>query len=76
MFASDAGSERATSIEDYQNACSEFIRDISKDYKDWVDRYQLAEQESTRRKAAIDAVVRTTGDWIARFGTTIKKGNT
>ncbi|HZT35410.1 MAG TPA: hypothetical protein VFA15_05795, partial [Nitrososphaera sp.] len=71
--ASDAGSERATSIEDYQNACSEFIRDISKDYKDWVDRYQLAEQESTRRKAAIDAVVRTTGDWIARFGTTIKK---
>lgn len=73
MFASDAGSERATSIEDYQNTCSEFITDISKDYMDWVDRYQLGEQETARRKAAIDAVVRTTNDWIARFGTTIKK---
>jgi hypothetical protein len=43
MFASDAGSERATSIEDYQNTCTEFITDISRDYKDWVDRYQLGE---------------------------------
>ena len=37
MFASDADSERATSIEDYQNTCSNFIIDLSKDYKDWID---------------------------------------
>ena len=49
MFAVDGGSERATSIEDYQNTCSEFITDISKDYKDWVDRYQLIEEESKYR---------------------------
>jgi hypothetical protein len=73
MFASDAGSERATSIEDYQNACSEFITDISKDYKDWVDRYQLGDQETLRRKRQIEAIVKTTNEWIARYGTTIKK---
>ena len=73
MFASDAGSERATSIEDYQNACSEFITDISKDYKDWVDRYQLGDQETLRRKRQIEGIVKTTNEWIARYGTTIKK---
>ncbi|AIC14258.1 hypothetical protein [Nitrososphaera viennensis] len=73
MFAADAGSERATSIEDYQNTCTEFIIDISRDYKDWVDRYQLGEQETARRKGVIDNIVKTTNDWINRFGTTIKK---
>jgi hypothetical protein len=73
MFASDAGSERATSIEDYQNTCAEFITDISRDYKDWVDRYQLGEQETARRKGVIDNIVNTTNQWINRFGTTIKK---
>ena len=33
MFASDTASERATSIEDYQNACTNFIIDISPDSK-------------------------------------------
>ncbi|MEO9364474.1 MAG: hypothetical protein ABI348_11290, partial [Nitrososphaera sp.] len=73
MFAADAGSERATSIEDYQNTCTEFIIDISRDYKDWVDRYQLGEQETARRKGIIENIVKTTNDWINRFGTTIKK---
>jgi hypothetical protein len=73
MFAADSGSERATSIEDYQNACTEFISDISKDYKDWVDRYQLGEQEAQRRKSQIDLIRATTNEWISRFGTTIKK---
>jgi hypothetical protein len=73
MFAADAGSERATSIEDYQNTCTGFIIDISKDYKDWVDRYQLGEQETARRKGVIENIVKTTNDWINRFGTTIKK---
>ena len=50
MFATDSSSERATSIEDYQNTCMEFIIDISRDYKDWVDRYELSNDEITKRK--------------------------
>jgi hypothetical protein len=73
MFATDTGSERATSIEDYQNTCAEFITDISRDYMDWVDRYQLGDQETARRKSVISSIVKTTNDWIARYGTTIKK---
>jgi hypothetical protein len=73
MFAADGGSERATSIEDYQNTCTEFIADISKDYKDWVDRYQLSEEENKSRKSSIDRIVKTTNDWIFRYADTIKK---
>ena len=73
MFATDSGSERATSIEDYQNTCAEFIIDISRDYKDWVDRYQLSKDEAERRKNAVDNVVKTTNNWIHNFCNTIKK---
>lgn len=73
MFASDSGSERASSIEDYQNTCAEFITDISKDYMDWVNRYQLGEQETARRQSIISNIVKTTNQWIASYGTTIKK---
>lgn len=73
MFATDSGSERATSIEDYQNTCSEFITDISRDYMDWIERYQLGEQETARRKGVINQIVKTTNDWIVKYGTTIKK---
>jgi hypothetical protein len=73
MFAADSGSERATSIEDYQNTCSEFITDISRDYMDWIERYQLGEQETARRKGIINQIVKTTNDWIVKYGTTIKK---
>src|SRR2546426_2288062 len=73
MFATDTGSDRATSIEDYQNTCAEFIADISKDYEDWVDRYQLSEEETKSRKAAIGNIVQTTNEWIYRYSDTIKK---
>lgn len=73
MFASDAGSERASSVEDYQNTCAEFIVDISRDYKDWVDRYQLSEGETISRKATIDKLARTTNEWIYKYSDTIKK---
>jgi hypothetical protein len=73
MFATDSGSERATSIEDYQNTCTEFIADISRDYMDWIERYQLGEQETARRKATINNIVKTTNEWIVKYGTTIKK---
>ena len=67
MFATDSSSERATSIEDYQNTCTEFIIDISRDYKDWVDRYQLGEEETNKRKDSIDNVVAKTNNWIRNF---------
>ena len=73
MFATDSSSERATSIEDYQNTCMEFIIDISRDYKDWVDRYQLSNDEFTKRKKSIDSVVKTTNEWIQNYCDTIKK---
>ena len=73
MFATDSSSERATSIEDYQNTCMEFIIDISRDYKDWVDRYQLSNNEFTKRKNSIDSVVKTTNEWIQNYCDTIKK---
>ena len=73
MFTPDTGSERASSVEDYQNTCSEFIVDISKDYKDWVDRYNLGEKETKSRKATIDNIVKTTNEWIYRYSDNIKK---
>lgn len=73
MFATDSSSERATSIEDYQYTCTEFITDISRDYKDWVDRYQLSNEESSKRKESIDNVVTTTNNWIRNYCNTIKK---
>ena len=73
MFAADSSSERATSIEDYQNTCKEFIIDISRDYKDWVDRYQLSNDETTKRKNFIGSVVKTTNEWIQNYCDTIKK---
>lgn len=73
MFATDTGSERANSIEDYQNTCTEFITDISRDYMDWVDRYQLDEKESANRKGIIRGIMKTTNDWIVKYGNTIKK---
>jgi hypothetical protein len=73
MFASDRDSERATSIEDYQNTCTEFIQDISKDYRDWIERYQLPKDEWDQRNKEIEDIVTKTNDWIFKFGNTIKK---
>ena len=73
MFAADSASERATSIEDYQNTCAEFIKDISRDYADWVDRYHLGEEETARRKSTIASIVETTNSWIFKYANTIKK---
>jgi hypothetical protein len=73
MFAANADSDRAKSIEDYQNTCTEFIVNISQDYKDWVDRYALDEEENKSRKDRIDNIVKTTSEWIFKYGANIKK---
>jgi len=69
----DTTSERASSVQDYQVTCSDFISEISRDYKDWVDRYQLSAPESVERKEGIDLVARTTSNWIFKYGLNIKK---
>lgn len=69
----DTSAERASSVQDYQLTCADFINDISKDYKDWVDRYQLSAPESDKRKQDIDSVAMTTSDWIFKYGLNIKK---
>jgi hypothetical protein len=73
MFAIDRDSDRATSIEDYQNTCTEFINDISNDYKSWVERYSLSEEETNLRKMLIDSIVEKTNNWIFKYGNSIKK---
>src|SRR5918912_445847 len=73
MFAIDRDSDRATSIEDYQNTCTEFINDISNDYKSWVERYSLSEEENKLRKMLIDSIVEKTNNWIFKYGNSINK---
>ncbi|MGB8087040.1 MAG: hypothetical protein WCF07_12200, partial [Nitrososphaeraceae archaeon] len=73
MVFRDTASERASSVQDYQATCADFISDISKDYKDWVDRYQLNANESAGRKEGIDTIALTTSDWIFKYGLNIKK---
>ena len=73
MFPIDKDSERASSIEDYKQTCIQFIHDISKDYKDWVERYRLPEQEHRFRVEMIDYIVKNTSLWIDRYGDSIKK---
>src|SRR5215204_7424196 len=71
MFASDRDSERAADIQDYQRTCSEFIIEISGDYKNWVDKYDLSQEEARSRKTAIENVVKTTNEWIINYSDTI-----
>lgn len=66
------GSERANSVDDYKVTCIQFIKDISNDYKAWVDYYKLPEEEDKIRRAGIDSAVERTNDWIAKVAQTIK----
>ncbi len=68
----DEGAERASSVEDYQVTCIQFINDISNDYLAWVDYYKLAPDEDKRRRDRILAIVERTNEWIAKVATTIK----
>ena len=60
-------------IKNYQNTCSEFIKDLSLDYLNWVDRYNLPPEESKIRKQKINNIVIKSGYIIYKFGDTIKK---
>ena len=43
-------------INNYQNTCSEFIKDLSLDYLNWVDRYNLTPEETNMRKQKINNI--------------------
>ncbi len=68
----DDASEKANSVEDYKVTCINFIKDISSDYKEWVDYYKLPEEEDKRRRAGIDSAVNRTTEWIAKVPQSIK----
>jgi len=68
----DEGSERASSVDDYKVTCIQFIKDISHDYKAWVDYYKLPEEEDKIRRAGIDSTIERTNEWIAKVAQTIK----
>lgn len=60
-------------INNYQNTCSEFIKDLSLDYLHWVDRYNLTQEEMKMRKQKINDTVIKSSHIIDKFGDTIKK---
>ncbi len=60
-------------ITNYQNTCSEFIKDLSLDYLNWVDRYNLTPEEMKMRKQKINDTVIKSSHIIDKFGDTIKK---
>ena len=72
MSIKNINSERED-IRNYQNTCSEFIKDLSVDYLAWVDRYNLNEGETKRRKEKINEIVMKSSNIIFKFGDTIKK---
>ena len=65
-------SERTDNPVDYKRTCIDFIQEISKDYKAWVDYYKLPETEDKKRRGEIDRTVARSNEWIARVATSIK----
>ena len=68
----DESSERANSLEDYKVTCIEFIKDISKDYLEWVDYYKLPPEEDKKRREEIAATIERTNEWLAKVAQSIK----
>ena len=68
----DIQEEKADSLQDYKITCMNFIREISDDYKAWVDYYKLPPEEDARRRGEIDAVIPRTNEWIAKVAQSIK----
>jgi len=65
-------SERAPNVDSYRITCIDFIKDISKDYLAWVDRYKLPEEEDKKRRTEISAVIERTNEWIAKIPQSFK----
>ncbi len=74
MQGSDAydESERTTNVDSYRITCTSFIEDISKDYLEWVDRYELPKEEDARRRTEIAATIEKTNHWISKIAQSIR----
>ena len=68
----DESSERANSVDDYKVTCIQFIKDISKDYLEWVDYYKLPPEEDKKRREEIAATIERTNEWLAKVAQSIK----
>ena len=68
----DENSERAPNVDSYRITCMDFIKDISRDYLAWVDRYELPEDEDKKRRAEITSIIERTNEWIAKVPQTFK----
>ena len=68
----DESSERAPNVDSYRITCIDFIKDISKDYLAWVDRYKLPEEEDRKRRTEISAIIERTNEWIAKIPQSFK----
>lgn len=68
----DYTDERTDNVRDYKRTCIEFIRDISGDYKAWVDYYKLPSDEDARRRQWIDAAVERSCRWLSKVPQSIK----
>ena len=66
----DAG--RAPNVDSYRITCIDFIKDISRDYLAWVDRYELPENEDKKRRTEIASIIERTNEWIAKVPQTFK----
>tara|TARA_Y100000310_G_scaffold34576_1_gene32730 strand:+ start:54 stop:695 length:642 start_codon:yes stop_codon:yes gene_type:complete len=65
-------SERAPNVDSYRITCIDFIKDISKDYLAWVDRYKLPKEEDRKRRTEISGVIERTNEWIAKIPQSFK----
>ena len=72
----DYTDDRTDNVHDYKRTCIDFIRDISGDYKAWVDYYKLPPDEDARRRQGIDAVVDKSCLWLAKVPRSIKPVDT
>ena len=68
----DENSERAPNVDSYRITCIDFIKDISRDYLAWVDRYNLPEDEDKKRRTEIASIIERTNEWIAKVPQTFK----
>ena len=68
----DENSERAPNVDSYRITCIDFIKDISRDYLAWVDRYELPDDEDKKRRTEIASIIERTNEWIAKVPQTFK----
>lgn len=72
LFRRD-NNDQAETISNYQQTCSQFIMDLSEDYFQWIERYNLDDLEDAKRRNAIEEVRTKTSNWIYKYGNSIKK---